>query len=85
MTLEDKNPVSDTNCARSTVTGFGRIETLPGCNTAPVISIWNESTVIPVDGVSVTTKLSVDCALELGAGDPLSLPPPHAASAMGSV
>jgi len=37
ITVEDKNAVSDTSCARSTVTGRGNSETFPGCNTAPVI------------------------------------------------
>jgi hypothetical protein len=37
MTVEARNPVSVTNWARSTVTGRGRSETLPGCSTALVI------------------------------------------------
>src|SRR5882724_4340431 len=59
MTAEESNPVSETSWARSTVTGLGSSDTLPGCSTAPVIWIWKDSTVRFVDGVSWTTRLTV--------------------------
>jgi hypothetical protein len=37
ITVDERNEVSDTSCAKSTVTGLGRSETFPGCSTAPVI------------------------------------------------
>ena len=37
ITCDARNPVSVANCARSTVTGLGRIDTFPGCRTALAI------------------------------------------------
>src|SRR5450756_2059892 len=59
ITADDRNPVSVTSCARSTVTGFGNSATLPGCSTALVIWIWHERTVRAGDGVSCTTRITV--------------------------
>src|SRR5882724_10575984 len=89
MTAEESNPVSETSWARSTVTGLGSSDTLPGCSTAPVIWIWKDSTVRFVDGVSWTTRLTVavwavvdvEPSVELVEPDELPDEPPHPATA----
>jgi hypothetical protein len=59
MTEEARKPVSVASWARSTVTGRGRMETLPGWRTAEAIWTWKERMVTAVGGVSETVKLTV--------------------------